>query len=112
MTKCYKMIGIIKILSVNIPRDALLRIYKSFIRTHLDYGDIFYEKPNDESFKRKIENTQYKACFAKTGVIQGTSRERLYQELRLESLENRRWYRKLIFFLKIVNGATPRYLTS
>ena len=34
MTKCYKMIGIIKRLSVNIPRDALLRIYKSFIRLH------------------------------------------------------------------------------
>ena len=31
ITKCYKMIGIIKRLSVNIPGDALLRIYKSFI---------------------------------------------------------------------------------
>ena len=31
MTTCYKMIGIIKRSSVNIPRDALLRIYKSFI---------------------------------------------------------------------------------
>ena len=36
------MIGIIQRLSVNIPRDALLRIYKSFIRPHLDYGEIMY----------------------------------------------------------------------
>ena len=50
------MIGIIKILSVNISRGSLLRIYKSFIRPHLDYGDIFYDKPNNESFKNKIEN--------------------------------------------------------
>ena len=47
-----------------------------------------------------------------TGAIQETSHERLYQELGLESSENRCWYRKLIFFHKIVNGTTPRYLTS
>ena len=50
------MIGIIKILSVNISRGSLLRIYKSFIRPYLDYGDIFYDKPNNESFENKIEN--------------------------------------------------------
>ena len=89
-----------------------MRIYKSFIRPHLDYGDIIYDKPSNESFKSKIGNIRYKACIAITGAIQGTSRERLYQELGLESLENRRWCRKLIFFRKILNGATPRYLTS
>ena len=46
INKCYKMIGVIKRLSVNLPRDALLRIYKSSIRPHLNYGDIIYEKPN------------------------------------------------------------------
>ena len=40
--KCYKIIGIIKRLSVSVPRKALLTIYKSFIRPHLDYGDILY----------------------------------------------------------------------
>ena len=60
----------------------------------------------------KIENIQYKACIAITRAIQGTFRERLYQELGLESLENRRWYGKSIFFHKIVNIATPSYLTS
>ena len=39
MNKCYKMIDIIKRLSTNLPRDALLRIYKLFIRPHLDYGE-------------------------------------------------------------------------
>ena len=106
------MIGIIKRLSVNISRDPLLRIYKSFIRPHLDYGDIIYGKPNNESFKNKIENIQYKVCIAITGDIQGTSRERLYQELSSEFLKNRRWYQKLIFSHKIVNGATSNYLTS
>ena len=79
-------------LQVNIPRDALLRIYKSFIKPHLDYGDIIYDKSNNESLKNKIKNIQYNACIAVTGAIQEASRERLYQELGLESLENRRWY--------------------
>ena len=32
--------GIIKKLQSKLPRNALLIIYKSFIRPHLDYGDI------------------------------------------------------------------------
>ena len=71
MNKCYKMIGVIKKLSVNLPHDALLRIYKSFI--NLDYGDIIYDKQHNESFKNKIENIQYKSCninLAITGAIQ------------------------------------------
>ena len=82
MNECYKMNGVIKRLSVNLPHDALLRIYKSFIRPHLDYGD----KPHNDSFKNKIENIQYKAYIAITGAIQGTLREHLYHELDLESL--------------------------
>ena len=45
-------------LSGNLPHDALLRIYKSFIRSHLDYGDIIYDQPGNKSFKNKIENIQ------------------------------------------------------
>ena len=86
MNKCYKMNGVIKRLSVNLPHDALLKIYKSFIRPHLDYEGIIYDKPQNESFKKKIENIQYKVCIAITGAIQGTSRKHLYHELGLESL--------------------------
>ena len=107
MNKRYKMIGVIKRLSVNLPREARLSIYKSFIRPHLDYGNI-YDKPHNESFKNKIENIQYKACIAITGAIQGTSREHLYHELGLESLGDRRWYRKITFFYKILNGIAPK----
>ena len=34
------MISLINRLSVSLPCDALLTIYKSFIRLHLDYYDI------------------------------------------------------------------------
>ena len=55
MTKFCKMIVIIKFFSVKTPRDRLLKICKSFIKPHLDHGDIIY-KPNNESLKNKIKN--------------------------------------------------------
>lgn len=51
MNKCLKNMGFIKKLSYHLPHDALLRIFKSFIRPFMDYGDIIWEKPNTESFK-------------------------------------------------------------
>ena len=48
MNKCYKIIGLIKKFSIHLPREALLRIYKSFVRPNLDYGDIIFDKPNNE----------------------------------------------------------------
>ena len=106
------MIGLIRRLSVNLPRNALLTIYKSFVRPHLDYGDILYDKPSNDNFQSKMEKVQYRACLAITGGIQGTSRERLYDELGLHSLVKRRWRNKLVFFYKILNRLLPDYLYS
>ena len=101
--KCNRVIVLIRRLSISIPRNALLTIYKSFVRPHLDYGDILYDKPNNENFQNKLEKAQYRACLAITGAIQGTSRIKIYDELGLHSLIKRRWRNKLIFFYKIVN---------
>ena len=61
-------------------------------------------------FKGKLEGVQYNACFAITGAVKGTSRERLYRELGLQTLNDRRWSRKLFFFHKIIKGFSPSYL--
>ena len=61
--KCYKMIDLIRRLSVNLPRNILLKICKFFLRPQLDYGDI-YDKPNNNSFQNKMEKAQYRACLA------------------------------------------------
>ena len=61
MNKYYKIKGFIKKLSFDLPLDALLRIFKSFVIPIMDYGGIIYDKPNNESFKNKIESIQYKA---------------------------------------------------
>ena len=44
------------------------------------------------------------------GAIRDTSTEQLYQELGLESLKSRRWFRKLCHFYKIFNKKLPSYL--
>ena len=68
---------------------------------------MLYDKPNNENFQNKLKKVQYRVCLAITGAIQGTSRTKLYDELGLHSLIKRRWYNKLIFFYKIVNGLLP-----
>ena len=47
-----------------------------------------------------------------TGVIQGTSRDKIYQELGLESLKSRRWYKRLSCMFKIMKEEAPNYLTN
>ena len=85
--KINKTIGLLKKFSNLLPRQDLVTIYKAFIRPHLDYGDVLYEKAFNKSFQAKMESIQYIACLAMTGAIRGTSRENIYQELGLESLQ-------------------------
>ena len=47
-----------------------------------------------------------------TGAIKRTSRDSLYQDLGLESLEDRRRYRRALFFHKIMQGLLPSYLQT
>ena len=97
ITKANKGIGVIKKLSIILLRDALLTIYKSFVRPHLDYGDTIYDQPQNESFCNKLESIQYNVALAITGAIQWTSKIKLYKELGLEFLKSRRWFRRLSY---------------
>ena len=47
-----------------------------------------------------------------TGAIRGTSKEKLYHDLGLETFEKRRWYRKLCCFYKISKNQSPEYLLN
>ena len=112
ISKAYRGIGIIKKLQSNLPRNVLLTIYKSFIRPHLDYGDIVFDQPTNDSFVKKLESVQYNAALAITGAIKGTSQVKLYKELGLESLKLRRKLRRLCTFYKIKTTGLSSYLFS
>ena len=95
-SKVNKTIGLLRKLQNTLLRlPSLVTIYKSFIRPHLDYGDIMYDQAHTASFHQKIESAQYNSALAITGAIRGTSKEKLYQELGLETLKERRCYRIL-----------------
>ena len=83
-------IGLLSKLHNTLRRLLLRTIYKSFARPHLDYGDIIYDQAYTASFHQKIESVQYNSALAITGAIRGTSKEKLYQELGLETAEKRR----------------------
>ena len=87
-------------------------MYKVFKTPHLDYGGIIYDEAYNASFHHKLELFQYNVCLTITGAIRGTSKEKLYQELRLASLQFRRWFRKLRFFYKIYKNNQPSYLSN
>ena len=89
--KVNKSIALLRKLQTILPRPTLLTIYKAFIRPHLDYGDTIYNQACNDSFHQKLESIQHNAALAITGAIIGTSSENLYQELGLESPQQRRW---------------------
>ena len=53
---------------------------------------------------------QYNAYLALTGAIRGTSKEKFYEELGLESLQQHRLYRKLYCFYKFYKNELSQYL--
>ena len=89
INKMLKVVGLLRKLSALLPRQNLFTIYKYFIRPHVDYGDVIYDQPHNESLSNRIESVQYKAVLAMTGAIQGSSREKLYQELDFEHFQRR-----------------------
>ena len=62
------------------------------------------------SFHHNLESIQFNTCLAIAGAIWGTSKEKLYQELGLESLHLRLCYRKQGMFYKIYKNKSPQYI--
>ena len=93
-----------------LPRSSLLTIYKTFIRSLLDYADISYGQTYNSVFYDKRESVQYNPCLAVTGAIRGTSAGKIHQELGLESLKSRRWFRRFCHFYNIFSEPPPPLL--
>ena len=102
LIKVNKTIVLLRKLQKYSSQNIIIDIYKSFIRPHLHYGDIIYDQAYDASFQQKVESIQYNGALAITGAMRGTSKEKPFEELGLESLEHRRWYRKLYCFYRIL----------
>ena len=78
LTKVNKTIGLLRKLQNILPRESLLTIFKSFVRPHLDYGDVIYDQSYNNTFHQKMESIRYNAAMATTGPIRGSSKEKRY----------------------------------
>ena len=79
LRKTNRNIELLRKLQSLLPRAALITIYKAFVKPHVDYGDVLYDQEfNASLFHEKLESIQYNACLALTGVIRGTSEEKIY----------------------------------
>ena len=84
-----KGIALLKSLSKFLSKDILNMPYILYVCPHLDYGDIIYH--NQRMYMMNlIEKVQYKAGLVASGCWQGTSQDKLYNELGWESLSDRR----------------------
>ena len=102
------------------PRKTLDMVYKSHVRSHLEYCDIiFHQPPADGELStklsvnmEKLESVQIQAAYAVSGAWKGTSTIKVYRELGWEWLSQRRWYRRMTVFYKIVHKISPKYLSD
>ena len=79
--KARKSIGLLRMLSKYLPRNALCQVYKSYFRSQLDYGDVIYHNPyktNDlfrssylPSWMEKLETVQICCCFSCHSLVLG-----------------------------------------
>ena len=113
--KANRGIGMIRYLLKYLIRDVLDQLYKIYVRPHSDYGDIICHRNNPDfksNFTNKLEAIQYSAALAVSGAWHGTNRQKLYEELGLEPLYHRRWYRRLTHFYKLKNTQSQSWKGS
>ena len=80
-----------------------------YVCPHLDYGDLIYHNQQTDMMA-KLESIQYQTALIVSNCWKGTSQLRLYKELGWESLSERRKFRRLSLYYKILNDKTPVYL--
>ena len=112
-----KNIGVLKYLWKFLPLQTLDQIYKTLVRSHLDYCDIIYHIPPHHNqpplgvflnyLMEMVERIQYQAALAITGTWSGSSRLKLYEGLGWESLLKRRMCRRVLNVHKIYNNMPP-----
>ena len=75
-----KIIGLLRIFQLTLPRKSLVTTYKSFNRPHLDYGDVVYDRAFNKSFHQSRESLQYSVSIAIDAAIRGTSSEKCFKK--------------------------------
>ena len=102
VNKVNSIIGLIRRKFTHIDKSLFLTLYKSLVRSHLDYGNlIFY--PTTKKYKQVLENAQRRATCLVPELHGMSYIERLI-ELNLSTLDYRRKRYDIIQVFKIVHN--------
>ena len=109
--RAYNRINILRKMRFVLNRFTLEKMYFSYIRPILEYGDVIWDNQT-QYLINKVENVQIEAMRIVTGGNKLTSIQMLYKETGWETLSERREKHKLTMFYKMVNKETPYYLQN
>ena len=107
-TACTRL-NLLRTLKFKINRNALEKIYNSFIRPLLEYSDAVWDNASKEC-KKQLETIHNEAARIITGATKLCSISKLLTDLGLETLQERRLKHKLVILYKMLNGSAPEYL--
>ena len=109
--KAWSRVNAMKKLKFDFDRKSLETVYLTFIRPILEYGDTVWDNCTQYE-KNELEKIQNEAARIVTGSTKLASTRALYQEIKWDTLEERRRKHKLALFYKMVNCLSPPYLLS
>jgi hypothetical protein len=109
--RAWQRIGILRSLKFHLNRLCLERLYITFIRPLLEYSDVLWDNCTAEQ-SNDIEAIQIEAARIVTGATKLCSIAKLYNDVKWDTLSNRRRKHKLILFYKMKQNLTPSYLTD
>ena len=100
---------VIRSLKYILDKTTLEKIYFSFIRPKLEYGNYIWDNCSGTDSGR-LEEAQLEIARIVTGARRGTSHELIMRELGWPTLAERRKGNKLKQFLRILTKEAPQYL--
>ena len=100
--KSFVRLNILRRFRLVLDRFTLEKMYFSFIRPILEYGDVIWDS-NIQYLADKIEHVQIESMRIVTGGTKLTSINKLYDETSWEKLTDQRRNHKLVLFHKMVN---------
>ena len=101
VNKVNRISGLIRRKFTHIDKSTFLTLYKSLVRSHLDYGNLIYY-PTTKKCKQILENAQRRATRL-VPELRGMFYEERLMELNLSTLEYRRRRYDIIQVFKIIH---------
>lgn len=104
-------LNLLRALKYKLKREALEKIYISFVRPLLEYSSSVWDNCSGDD-KKQLDSIHHEAARIVSGATKLCSIDKLLSDLGWESLQERRSKQKLVIFYKMIHNITPNYLSN